>query len=99
MVPVVDLSDERRALKPWLPADDRDVTTGLVVPTLDGPRCVLHGAMNRVHPMERFYRCSEQRCGVGAQIVPMVAVPGESFWQEHARTCRFCRSEKGPANG
>jgi hypothetical protein len=26
--------------------------------------------MNRVHPHLRIYRCSEQYCGVGAEIVP-----------------------------
>jgi hypothetical protein len=63
---LLDLSDARRAVKDWLPADDRDVTNGLVVMGHDGPRCIRHGAMNRVHPIEPIYRCSEYRCGVGA---------------------------------
>ena len=68
---LADLSDERRGKKPWLPADDRDVTNGLVTEGADGrPRCKRHGAMNRVHPVLRLYRCSEQYCGVGAQVVP-----------------------------
>lgn len=68
---IVDLSDERRANKPWLPADDRDVTVNLlVIPGPDGkPRCIWHGAMNRVDPIRRLYRCSEQRCGVGAEVL------------------------------
>jgi hypothetical protein len=62
-----DLSDERRDKKPWLPPDDRDVTNGLVIADTTGkPACVRHGAMNRVHPTEPIYRCSEQYCGVGA---------------------------------
>ncbi|MCA1824471.1 MAG: hypothetical protein LC640_09470 [Frankia sp.] len=69
---IADLSDARRASKA-LPADDRDVTNGLVVQDSDGrPRCLRHGAMNRVHPTERFYRCSELHCGVGAQVVGSV---------------------------
>lgn len=67
---VVDLSDDRRTKKDWLPADDRDVTNGLVVTDKWGkPACVRHGAMNRVHPYELIYRCSEMKCGVGAQLV------------------------------
>jgi hypothetical protein len=68
---IVDLSDERRSKKPWLPADDRDVTNGLVVEDEYGkPACVRHGAMNRVDPFRRIYRCSEMYCGVGAEIIP-----------------------------
>jgi hypothetical protein len=66
---IADLSDDRRDKKPWLPADDRDVTNGLVVADRFGkPACVWHGAMNRVDPIRRLYRCSEQRCGVGAEV-------------------------------
>ena len=68
-----DLPDDRRAGKAGLPADDRDVTNGLVVkdpdPQWDGrPWCVRHGAMNRVDPVEQLYRC--QMCGVGARWWP-----------------------------
>jgi hypothetical protein len=67
---VIDLSDERRRNKPWLPEDDRDVTNGLVYADDQGrPRCQWHGAMNRVDPIRRIYRCSEFRCGVGAEVV------------------------------
>ncbi|MGH3987113.1 MAG: hypothetical protein ACRDTZ_07320 [Pseudonocardiaceae bacterium] len=67
---IADLSDARRAVKWWLPADDRDVTGGLVVADTAGkPSCVWHGAMNRVHPVDMVYRCSEFQCGVGAQVV------------------------------
>jgi len=67
---IVDLSDDRRANKPWLPEDDRDVTNDLVVKGSDGkPSCVLHGAMSRVDRFAGYYRCSEQRCGVGAELV------------------------------
>jgi hypothetical protein len=73
---LLDLSDERRAGKPGLPADDRDVTNGLVVRgpvEWDGrPNCVRHGAMNAIAPPaedeHRIYRCYS--CGVGAQWYP-----------------------------
>jgi len=74
---IADLSDARRPAKPWLPADDRDVTGGLVVEDDWGkPACVRHGAMNRVDRHERYYRCSEQYCGVGAMVIeaPAAAV-------------------------
>lgn len=70
---LADLSDDRRDKKHWLPEDDRDVTNGLVF--LDGagkPACVLHGAMHRVSAEPgpvRIYRCSEMRCGLGAQLI------------------------------
>jgi hypothetical protein len=65
-----DLGDARRARKTWLPPDDRDVTNGLVYEDQHGkPACRDHGAMNRVDSVNRFYRCSEQRCGVGAQVI------------------------------
>lgn len=66
-----DMSDERRAGKPGLPADDRDVTNGLVVRDRawgGRPNCVIHGAMNRVDAVEHIYRC--QMCGVGARWLP-----------------------------
>jgi hypothetical protein len=67
---LADLQDDRRALKTWLPDDDRDVTSGRVTEGPDGkPRCALHGAMNRVDPVRSLWRCSEFRCGVGAEIV------------------------------
>ena len=67
---LIDLSDERRDKKPWLPEDDRDVTSGLVTMDLDGkPRCWRHGAMNRVDPVRSLWRCSEFRCGVGGELV------------------------------
>lgn len=66
---VVDLQDDRRDKKPWLPADDRDVTNGLVITGTDGkPECRRHGAMNRVDPIRRIYRCQEMYCGVGAEV-------------------------------
>ena len=69
MSKIVDLSDDRRSNKPWLPEDDRDVTGRLVTEDSWGkPRCKLHGAMNRVDRYKLIYRCSEQRCGVGARI-------------------------------
>jgi hypothetical protein len=67
---LTDLSDARRALKSTLGEDDRDVTNERVKEDENGlPVCVLHGAMNRVHPTEQYWRCSEWHCGVGAQIV------------------------------
>jgi hypothetical protein len=68
---LIDLSDARRDKKPWLPEDDRDVTNGLVTFDADWqqPRCVLHGAMNRVDPQRKIYRCQEMRCGVGGEII------------------------------
>jgi hypothetical protein len=68
---LVDLPDDRRAAKKWLPEDDRDVTNGHVY--LDGhgkPACRLYGAMNRVDAHALVYRCMNERCGVGAQLVP-----------------------------
>jgi hypothetical protein len=66
---IIDLQDSRRDKKPWLPDDDRDVTNGLVFEGPDGkPECKLHGAMNRVDPARRIYRCQEMRCGVGAEV-------------------------------
>jgi hypothetical protein len=67
-----DLGDDRRAGKAGLPADDRDVTNGLVVPDDDSrwdgkPWCVQHGAMNRIDPLQPLYRC--QMCGVGARFI------------------------------
>jgi hypothetical protein len=75
-----DLQDARRAAKTWLPPDDRDVTNGLVVPGPEGkPRCVRHGAMNRVDPYRSIWRCSEFRCGVGAELVPGVVSRVRAF--------------------
>lgn len=73
---LLDLSDERRFAKTWLPSDDRDVTNGLVVKSSllwDGrPDCIRHGAMHLISPpgddQSRIYRCSE--CGVGAIWYP-----------------------------
>lgn len=66
---LADLSDERRGKKPWLPADDRDVTGGRVRADTGGkPECWRHGAMNRVDRIRRIYRCSEMYCGVGAEV-------------------------------
>jgi hypothetical protein len=70
-MPLFDLPDDRRAGKAGLPADDRDVTNKLVVPDehwYGKPRCVRHGAMNRVDPVEQIWRC--QMCGVGARWEP-----------------------------
>jgi hypothetical protein len=67
---LIDLQDDRRAAKTWLPGDDRDVTSGRVTRGADGkPRCARHGAMNRVDKIRSLWRCSEFRCGVGAEIV------------------------------
>lgn len=73
---IADLSDDRRPNKPWLPADDRDVSGGRVVldPSSRRPYCVVHGAMHRIDPTERLYRCSE--CGVGARLTSVE--PGTS---------------------
>lgn len=69
---LLDITDDRRNSKPWLPTDDRDVTNGLVVKDSiqwDGkPKCVLHGAMHRIDPNETIYRCSQ--CGVGCKYLP-----------------------------
>ena len=54
-MPLFDIGDDRRAGKAGLPADDRDVTNGLVIPDeywKGKPCCVRHGAMNRVDPVE-----------------------------------------------
>ena len=68
---LTDLSDARRAAKPWLPADDRDVTAGRVtIGPMGKPACWRHGAMNRVDPIRSLWRCSEMYCGVGAEMVP-----------------------------
>jgi hypothetical protein len=69
--PLFDLPDDRRGGKAGLPADDRDVTGGRVVPDewwSGKPCCTQHGAMNRVDAVERLYRC--QMCGVGARWEP-----------------------------
>ena len=74
-MPLFDIGDDRRAGKAGLPADDRDVTNGLVIPDewwKGKPRCVQHGAMNRVDPVEYIYRC--QMCGVGARWEPVERV-------------------------
>lgn len=88
-----DLSDDRRAGKAGLPADDRDVTNGLVVPDPNPewagrPNCVRHGAMNRVDPHEQLYRC--QMCGVGARWVP---------YDDHDILGTSCRRCGQPAEG
>jgi hypothetical protein len=71
MPTLLDLADERRSAKPWLPEDDRDVTNGHVVLGEDGkPSCRLHGAMNRVDQYELIYRCMNGHCGVGARLEP-----------------------------
>ena len=68
-VRLVDLSDERRAAKTWLPADDHDVSRGDVyLDECSKPACRLHGAMNRVDPHELIYRCMNERCGMGARL-------------------------------
>jgi hypothetical protein len=72
---LLDLSDDRRAAKTWLPASDKDVTEGRVVKGSivdDGrPLCATHGAMNCIALVDdgsRLFRCSE--CAVGAQWYP-----------------------------
>jgi hypothetical protein len=70
MPSIEDLSDERRPAKKWLPASDRDVSEGRVIMDRHGkPECVEHGAMNRIDPNERLYRCMHIWCGVGARLV------------------------------
>ena len=71
---LVDISDARRAAKPWLPASDADVTDGRVLlvdyPGVGlRPACDTHGAMARVSAVGRLYRCQEERCGVGGEMV------------------------------
>ncbi|MBI2076436.1 MAG: hypothetical protein HYT72_04265 [Candidatus Aenigmarchaeota archaeon] len=69
---LLDLPDDRRAKKPWLPPSDKDATEGRVVlnqyPKLDGywPACVRHGAMLSVAAENYIWRCGEEYCGVGA---------------------------------
>ena len=71
---LADLPDDRRDKKAWLPADDRDVSGGRVHAGRDGkPECWRHGAMNRVDPIRRIYRCLEMDCGVGAELVQVTA--------------------------
>jgi hypothetical protein len=82
---IIDLQDDRRAAKTWLPfgGDDRDVTNALVTEGKDGkPRCWRHGAMNRVDPHRRIYRCQEWHCGVGAEVVPDPGGAWDAFWAE-----------------
>jgi hypothetical protein len=72
---LADLSDERRAAKSWLPDDDRDATAGRVkLDAWSKPSCWRHGAMNRVDPIRRIYRCQEMYCGVGAELVVLADV-------------------------
>ena len=76
---LIDLPDERRAAKSWLPASDKDVTEGRVIwrdfPAGRYPACVEHGALLRVSPPpHRIYRCMApigefRTCGVGAQVI------------------------------
>ncbi len=98
-----DLGDDRRAGKAGLPADDRDVTNGLVVPDDDSrwdgrPWCVQHGAMSRIDRVEPLYRC--QMCGVGARwISSKVEYYGKSIDPEGAHdqlseSGRYARGEK-----
>jgi hypothetical protein len=82
---IIDLQDDRRGAKTWLPypGDDRDVTNGLVTEDKGGkPACRWHGAMNRVDPDRRIYRCQEMRCGVGAEVVPDGGGAWDAFWAE-----------------
>lgn len=71
---LIDLADERRDKKPWLPQNEgRDVTDGLVfVAEFSAgryPACWRHGAITRVDRIRRLYRCQEMRCGVGGEVV------------------------------
>jgi hypothetical protein len=82
---IIDVQDDRRAAKTWLPfdGDDRDVTNGLVTEDRHGkPACWKHGAMNRVDPVRSIWRCSEFRCGVGAEVVPDAGGAWDAFWAE-----------------
>ena len=70
---LLDLSDERRAKKPWLPQNEgKDVSDGLVslaaFPRLAGlfPVCGEHGAMLAMTEECHVWRCGEWKCGVGA---------------------------------
>jgi len=69
---LLDLEDERRSKKPWLPQDDRDVTNLWVYldayPGCEGlyPACVIHGAMLCVSEERHIWRCGEHQCGLGA---------------------------------
>lgn len=73
---LLDLPDERRKAKTWLPESDKDVTEHRVIKgdtCWDGkPECVLHGSMNCIAPKgqdeSRLFRCSQ--CGVGAIWYP-----------------------------
>ena len=71
---LVDLPDERRDKKPWLPQNGgADVTDGLMF--MDDftagryPACWRHGAIARVALIPALYRCQEMRCGVGAEVI------------------------------
>lgn len=71
---LVDLPDERRVAKPWLPQNDgRDVSDGLVFmqdfTAGRYPSCRRHGAIARVSLIPALYRCQEMRCGVGAELI------------------------------
>jgi hypothetical protein len=82
---IIDVTDARRNAKTWLPfgGDDRDVTNKLVTEDKHGyPRCWRHGAMNRVDAHRRIYRCQEQYCGVGAEVVPDPDGAWDAFWAE-----------------
>lgn len=74
MAQLLNLPDSRRDKKPFLPPDDRDVSNGFVLLGVTDRGyhaiCLLHGAMNRVHPYEPYWRCSEQFCGLGAEVRP-----------------------------
>jgi hypothetical protein len=70
---LLDLSDERRDKKPWLPQNDgMDVRDGLVMlecyPLLTDafPACREHGAMLAMTEECHVWRCGEWKCGVGA---------------------------------
>ena len=82
---IIDVQDDRRGAKTWLPhpGDDRDVTNELVTEDKGGkPACWRHGAMNRVDPARRIYHCQEMRCGVGAEVVPDSGGAWDAFWAE-----------------
>ena len=63
---LLDLEDERRDKKPWLPASDKDVSEGRVFLLFGLPGCRTHGAMLCVSQEGHIWRCGELHCGVGA---------------------------------
>lgn len=69
---LLDLEDERRNKKPWLPQSGNDVSEGWIslveYPNLTDywPACKEHGALLCVAIEGHIWRCGEFECGAGA---------------------------------